>query len=109
MGFRGSRVRIPASRPHRRFARSAGSTPHGVIPLRRFAPAARASSPLGDFARRELYGARGSRDLWVATRIVVGRSRPSPPLVILRSAATKDLLPFPVSRFPFSVSRLVGH
>jgi len=39
--------------PTRRYARSAGSAPEGAIPLRGFAPAARASSPLGDFARRE--------------------------------------------------------
>jgi phenylalanyl-tRNA synthetase beta chain len=37
----------------RRSARSAGSTPDGVIPLRRSAPAARGSSPLGDSSRRE--------------------------------------------------------
>ncbi len=33
--------------------RSAGSTPDGVIPLRRSAPAARGSSPLGDSSRRD--------------------------------------------------------
>ncbi|HLN57588.1 MAG TPA: phenylalanine--tRNA ligase beta subunit-related protein, partial [Thermoanaerobaculia bacterium] len=37
----------------RRSARSAGSTPRGVIPLRRSAPAARGSSPLGDSSRRD--------------------------------------------------------
>ena len=47
---RGSSPCLPAKsslRPLR------GITPGGVIPLRGFAPAARASSPLGDFARRE--------------------------------------------------------
>src|SRR6266511_4287306 len=37
----------------RRSARSAGSTPDGVIPLRRSAPAARGSSPMGDSSRRD--------------------------------------------------------
>src|SRR6185369_12167837 len=104
----------------RRYARSTGSTPHGVIPLRRFAPAARASSPPSLRALHGIYASRrdpapalrsrGAR-LLPSGRLraprTIGRSRlarPSDryangcwmesasPLVILRRGATKDLL-----------------
>ena len=54
---------------HRRYAPVLGFRPFGAHQLRRSAPAARASSPLGDFARRELgLDCRGTTDHVLAQR-----------------------------------------